>query len=233
MKTTNRSSHTRRGNAKMVFSYEDKIIIQNYLDEFGMSAYEIWQLHEETKGWKYCSVKRLVKRYKEYGSMERRKGSGRPRTVTTQENTELVEELICSQEDEPHTHLTPREIEGTEDISRSSIVRIVNDQGINNFKRNKTTAMNEGTRERRVERSANLIEKFAKNPRMIEKTVWQDEKDFPLYVPVNSQNDRVYHRGKKSDVPDARLNKETKRLFEKGDGLSWLVLPWSNKILFC
>ena len=60
-----------------------------------------------------------------------------------------------------------------------------------------------------------LIEKFSKNPRMIEKTVWQDEKDFPLHVPVNCQNDRVYYRGRKSDVPDANLNKETKRLSKK------------------
>ena len=65
--------------------------------------------------------------------MDRRKGAGRPRTVNTEENAELVEELICSQEDEPHTHLTPRQIESTEDISRS-FVRIVNEQAIDNFK---------------------------------------------------------------------------------------------------
>ena len=69
---------------------------------------------------------------------------------------------------------------------------MVEDKGIDNFKRTKTPAMTEGTRERRVERSINLIEKFSKNPRMIEKAVWQDEKDFPLHVPVNSQNYRVY-----------------------------------------
>ena len=65
--------------------------------------------------------------------------------------------------------------------------------------------MNPGTRERRVERSINLAEKFEQNPRMIEKAVWQDEKDFPLDLPVNTQNDRVYHMGKKSDVPNENL----------------------------
>ena len=148
MRTTSNHSRDHRGKTKMVFSVEEKIIIKNYLDEFGLSAYEIWKLHEETKGWKYRSIKRLVNRYKEYGSMDRRKGAGRPRTVNTEENAELVEELICSQEDEPHTHLTPRQIESTEDISRSSVVRIVNEQGIDNFKRNKTTAISEGTRKK-------------------------------------------------------------------------------------
>jgi len=40
---------------------------------------------------------------------------------------------------------------------------------------------------------------------MIERTVWQDEKDFTLEVSVNLQNDRVYGKGKKADVPDANL----------------------------
>ena len=40
---------------------------------------------------------------------------------------------------------------------------------------------------------------------MIEKTVWQDEKDFTLDVPVNLQNNRVYGKGKKYNVPDENL----------------------------
>lgn len=198
----------------MVFSHEDKIIIKNDIEEFGLNAYQIWKKHSG-KGWKYCSVKRLLKRFKEDKTMDRAKGSGRPRTARTEENEAIVEELICSQEEQPHTHQAPRQIEKNEGISRSAVVRIVNDKGINNFKRCKTTSMNEGTRSRRVNRAVGLIKKFEKNPRMIEKTVWQDEKDFSLHVPVNTQNDRVYYQGKKSDVPDANLNKETKRMSKK------------------
>ena len=36
---------------------------------------------------------------------------------------------------------------------------------------------------------------------MIDKTVLQDEKDFTLEVSVNLQNDRVYGKGKKFDIP--------------------------------
>ena len=42
--------------------------------------------------------------------MERKKGSGRPRSARTTENESFVEEMICSQEDEPGTHASPREI---------------------------------------------------------------------------------------------------------------------------
>ena len=89
----------------MMFSDDDKIIIKNYLDEFGLSAYEIWQLQEKMKGWKYRSIKRLDSRCKKYGSMDKQKDADPPRTANTEENAELVEELICSQEEGPHTYL--------------------------------------------------------------------------------------------------------------------------------
>ena len=42
--------------------------------------------------------------------MNRKKGSGWPRLVTTEEDTDLIEDLICSQEEAPRTHLVPRKI---------------------------------------------------------------------------------------------------------------------------
>ena len=42
--------------------------------------------------------------------MNRKEGSGRPRSVATEENTALIEELICSQEEAPHKHLPPRKL---------------------------------------------------------------------------------------------------------------------------
>ena len=57
--------------------------------------------------------------------MKRRTGSGRPITVTTDENAELIEELICLQEDFPGTHKSPREITRNVGISRSLVRRLV------------------------------------------------------------------------------------------------------------
>ena len=39
--------------------------------------------------------------------------------------------------------------------------------------------MNDGTRKRRVDRATELLEKFRKNPRMVERVVFQHERDFP------------------------------------------------------
>ena len=49
--------------------------------------------------------------------MDRWPGSGRPVTVTTEENEELVGNSICSQQENPGTHLSPQEIEKVTGIS--------------------------------------------------------------------------------------------------------------------
>ena len=71
--------------------------------------------------------------------MDRQPGSGRPATVTTEENEELVGDLICSQEENPGTHLSPREIEKVTGISRTSVRRMVKRRGLKQFKKSKNT----------------------------------------------------------------------------------------------
>ena len=91
MRTRSNPSRDHRGDAKMMFSDDGKIIILNYLDEIGISAYEIWK-------WKYRSIKSLLSRS---GSMDKQKGAGPPRTTNAEENAKLAEESICSQEEGP------------------------------------------------------------------------------------------------------------------------------------
>ena len=143
--------------------------------------------------------------------MERQKGSGRPRTATTPENEKAVEEMICPQEDHPGTHVPPKDIAEGLKISQSSVPRMIKRKGITQFKRLKRLSMNDATRKRRVERAGCLLEKFETNPRMIERAVFPDESDFPLQVPINSQNDRAYFKGRKKDVPDKNLSHQNNR----------------------
>ena len=53
--------------------------------------------------------------------MNRRHSSGCPRTVCTEENVNLIKELVCLQEDQPHTHLAPRKVAKQIGISWSSV----------------------------------------------------------------------------------------------------------------
>ena len=74
------------------------------------------------KMWSRASLDRLLKKIDLTGRAERNLGSGRPRSVRTQTNIELVRELICSQEDAPGTHKSPREISRETGISHMSVV---------------------------------------------------------------------------------------------------------------
>ena len=115
--------------------------------------------------------------------MNREEGSGRPRSVTAEENTDLIEELSCSQEEAPHALLEPRKIAKQTGISRSSIRRMIKKRNLRQFKRVKTLEINDGCRNRRHAHALALAEKFEDHTRMIEKTLWQDEKDFTLDIP--------------------------------------------------
>ena len=84
--------------------------------------------------------------------------------------------------------------------------------------------MNGGCRNRRCAHAIALAKKFERNTRMIDKTVWQDEKDFALDVPVNLQSYRVYGKGKKSDVPDENVFASTNKISRKvmvSAAISW------------
>ena len=48
-----------------------------------------------SKKWDYSSVKRLLKKFKETGFMDRRYGSGQPRTVFMKEEMDLIEVSVC------------------------------------------------------------------------------------------------------------------------------------------
>ena len=47
--------------------------------------------------------------------------NGKEGQVKTEENTNLIEELICSQKEAPHTHLAPHKIVEQTRFSHSSI----------------------------------------------------------------------------------------------------------------
>ena len=79
----------------------------------------------------------------------------------------------------------------------------------------KTPQMSEGTRNRKETRVGSLREELESNIRMIEKTVWQDGKDCTLDVPVNLQNNRVYGKEKKADIPDKNWLSLTNKMSKK------------------
>ena len=68
-------------------------------------------MEHPTKSWNRVSVYRLLKRFQEDNSMDRIAASGRQQIITSKESENLIENLIFSQEDNPNSHMSPREVE--------------------------------------------------------------------------------------------------------------------------
>ena len=102
--------------------------------------------------------------------MYRRAGSGRQRTITTEENENLTGNLICLQEDYPGSHMSPREVEKNTGTSRTSERRMIKRRGLKQFKCLKATMISSGTQDRRTKRAGALVNRFRKS-RSVEKCV--------------------------------------------------------------
>ena len=109
----------------MVFSDEDKILITKI---YQLKVYNARQSRKEfaDKGWTKSCINRLLKKFRDTGTADRRQGSGRPQSARTDENIDQVNDTVLSQEDQPRTHRTVREISrGTGIPNKSSVVRII------------------------------------------------------------------------------------------------------------
>ena len=93
------------------------------------------------KGWKLCTVKAICQRFHKTGSAVNRKpGSGKPKTARTEENIAAVHDMICSQEGKPGTSRSSRDIAKELNIDARSVRRIAKkDLHLSAFKKLKVT----------------------------------------------------------------------------------------------
>ena len=66
-----------------------------------------------------------MKKIDETGDVARKEGSGRPKSVRTEENIEQVEEMILSKKDQPETHSTLAEIALELNVDHRSVFCII------------------------------------------------------------------------------------------------------------
>ena len=125
----------------------------------------------------------------------------------------MFEEVVCSQEDEPGTHNSIRQITPRISISKSSVHRMVKKKNLLCYKRLKTPQMNSACCKRRAERTGKVLQRFSIHS--LPRLVFQDEKDFSLQVPTNCQNNQVCFNGPKKDVQPERLYSEGNKFSNK------------------
>lgn len=199
---------------KMAFTDEDKTLIKVLRQEKGYGARRLIA-EFPNKRWTLSGVSKLIKKIDATGTTDRKKGSGGRRTVRTDVNIEAVENLILSQESEPGTHRTIREITRETNISKSTVYNIVSrDLKLKCFKKHRAQELSDKNKLTRLVCAKQLLKRY---PEHAVDFIWfTDEKVFSVASPVNTQNDRVYaaYGTKKKQLPAARLLR-TRSTFSK------------------
>ena len=140
-----------------------------------------------------------MERFKDISTINKKEGSVRSRPVTTEEKTDFFDELICSQEEAPHTYLAHHKIAEQTRISHSSIRRMIKRKNFRRFKRVKTPEMNYGCHNIRYACAVALAEKFERNTRMIEKQKNSNFADYKKLYSTNKELEIVF-RNLESDL---------------------------------
>ena len=141
--------------------------------------------------WNVNGLKSLLKRIDETGDIDRKKGSGRPKTARTEENIKKVGEMICSQGEEHGTQITPSEIALELDIDQRSVSRIDDlDLSLHPLRKVKVQKLTDADIEKRFTRGKQLLVKYTW--KVLEKAFFNDGKIFKVKQQYNSQNDVVY-----------------------------------------
>ena len=158
------------------------------------------------KGWNKNGLDVLLCKIQATAGVDRKPGSGRPRSVRTPENINTVHDLVLSQENAPQTHRTTRQIERETGVSRRTVGRIIHDDlQLKCLKKRRAQELTTCNTESRLVRCKQLLRKF---PEHSVSFIWfTDEKVFTVAPPINTQNDRLYvsETTMKRDVDAERL----------------------------
>ena len=138
----------------MVFSDDDRAVIEACHLEKGWGAGRILK-EFPGRNWNLSSVSYQIKKIKDTGSTSRKQGSGRPRTAVNDDNKAYVEEMIVSQEDQPGTHKSQREISRDLNVSRrpTSVRRMTKELNLKPFKRIRVSRRDQQVKQKRTTRS--------------------------------------------------------------------------------
>ena len=165
---------------KMSFTFEDKVIIKHYRLDKGYGAKRLLNEFAQ-KPWTKGGLNKLLRKIDETGDVRRKIGSGRPR-IARSKNLDAIEDMILSQEDNPGTHISQREIARELSISQASVSRASKtDLSLKAYRKTKSHALTENDMEKRVKRGKRLLRKMTKNN--LNKTFFTDEKIFKLQCP--------------------------------------------------
>ena len=187
----------------MVFSYQDKVIIKYLQIKYKCSATKIVNDHPKHE-WNMNGVKKLLKKFDRTCDVAWKEGCGWSKSVCTEENIKVVEEIILSQEDLPRTHSTPAETAHELNTNCQSVFCII-DQDLDLHPLSKVWKHTDSNIEKPMICSKLLLSKYTQKTSQV--ASFSDKKFFKKKQLFNSQNNVVYvlKKMRKAEVPEERL----------------------------
>lgn len=159
------------------------IVLQHAKFENAQEVIRQWTNHFTTQPPHERTIRNLVAKFKETGSVHERERSGRSRSAVTEDAVEKVREKLNET-----SNLSIRRGSLEMEMSASSYYRAVEEAGFRPFKPTTVQELSEDDFDRREEFSVIMVEKFDQNPQLINKIIWSDESDFKLNGVINRHN---------------------------------------------
>lgn len=132
---------------------------------------------------KILQEKNFKKLYREHGTTEDLKRSGRPRSVNTSKNRKMIKMRV-----QRNSRISMRKVSRETGISATSVRRIAkNELGFKAYKLQKAQFLTEQNKLVRVQRCRGLLQRHA-GPEIL----FSDEKIFTIEAAHNHQNDRIW-----------------------------------------
>ena len=129
------------------------------------------------------AIHQLAKKFQETGSVEDAVRSGRPVSVCTENNADLVLETFTQ---DPQT--SQRRASNELGIARSSLRRIMKHFKLKPYRPRLLQALNEDDPDRRIEFCEWLLEESSHDPSLLDRILWTDEAIFQTNGRVNRHN---------------------------------------------
>lgn len=198
---------------------EKRITVKTYFDN-GFSPSETAKAVAGL-GIKRLFVYRTFKRLRETGSIENRKGSGRPRSARTSDRVKRIREKIRR-----NPNRSARKMATEEKISIRSMRRILKDDlHLIPYKKRLRHGLSEPQRIARVQKAKALLNRH--DSESVKNIIFSDEKLFTTEVKLNPQNDRIYAL-RIEDIPDYKRTVQTFQ--NKNSVMVWAAIGWNGKI---
>jgi len=218
---------------KMPFSVEDRSAIKVLRQDKQYGAETLLKMFPNNN-WTLGGLKTLLRKIDATDSVERRSGSGRPRTVRVLDVIANVQDLVLNQENAPKTHSSQRWISRRTGVSLGCVNRIIRqDLRLTCLKRCRAHELTDANKIARRERCRNLLKQ--ETPDFIPPTLWPPNS--PDLNPVDYAvwgilQDRVY----KSEIKDVEELRQ--RIQEEWDGLDQRVIDsavrgWRKRLQAC